>query len=115
VVKIAWYCDVLSESRAVTEICGTEGITNKYSQTVKNVYDVSAVDNITDSCRASRIAGSKTGQVTRVALASQQQQYLRGYFNMLMNSFETTNGLQPESLQLNPQYPRKQLSTLLMP
>jgi len=43
--------------------------------------------------------------LTWVALASQQQQSLRCCFNMLMNLFETTNGLQPEDLLLCSQYP----------
>jgi len=43
--------------------------------------------------------------VTWVALASKQQQSLRCCFNMLMNLFETTYGLQPEGLRLSYHYP----------
>ena len=48
-----------------------------------------------------QIAGSEKGQseaVTRVALAGQQQLSLRCCFNVLMNSYEITNRLQPEGL-----------------
>ena len=52
--------------------------------------------------------------VTWVALVSQQQQLLRHCLNMLMNLFETTDGLQPGFLQLSSQYPVEVWTTLLM-
>ena len=39
--------------------------------------------------------------------ARQQQQSLKPYFTVLMNSFETTAELQPESLLLHSQYPKE--------
>jgi hypothetical protein len=52
--------------------------------------------------------------VTWVALASQQEQSPRCCFNMLMNLFKTTDGLQPEGLQLSSQYLVEVWTTLLM-
>jgi hypothetical protein len=42
-----------------------------------------------------------------VASASQQQQSLGCCFNLLLNSFEKTDGLQAERLKLLSQYPRE--------
>jgi len=45
---------------------------------------------------------------TRVALAGQQQQtFLRRFLNVLMNSFPTSDRLQPERLQMSSRYIRK--------
>jgi hypothetical protein len=70
------------------------------SQAVKNVYSVNAVDKITVSLWASQISGfikAKRSAKTRVSLAGQQQhqqqQLISSCFNVLMNSFEATNGL----------------------
>jgi hypothetical protein len=79
---------------------------------VKNAYSVNALDKITVSLWASQISGfrkAKRSAMTRVVLAGQQQQQqlLSSCFNVLVNSFETANGLQSEILQLSSQYPRK--------
>jgi len=51
---------------------------------------------------------AKRNSLTRVTLAGQQQQtLLRRFLNVLMNSFETTDRLQPERLQMSSQYIRK--------
>jgi hypothetical protein len=50
---------------------------------------------------------AKRSSVTRLALVGQQQLSLWHYCNVLMKSFERTDGLQPESLQLSSQYPRE--------
>jgi hypothetical protein len=39
---------------------------------------------------------AKRNSVTRLAVADQQQPSLRRFFNVLMNSLETTDELQPE-------------------
>jgi len=47
------------------------------------------------------------GSVMHVTLAGQKQQSLRYCFNIIINSFKMTSGLEPESLQLSSQYPRE--------
>jgi hypothetical protein len=51
--------------------------------------------------------------VTRFVLSGQQQLSLRRCFNVLMNSFETTEGLQTDSFKLSPQYPTEVCATVL--
>jgi hypothetical protein len=51
---------------------------------------------------------AKRNSLTHVALAGQQQQQLLGRFlDVLTYSFETTETLQPERLQMSSQYTRK--------
>jgi hypothetical protein len=50
---------------------------------------------------------AKQISVMHVAPASQQQQALGCCFNVLLNSFKTTDQLQAESLKLLSQYPRE--------
>jgi hypothetical protein len=51
---------------------------------------------------------AERNSLTRVALAGQRQQTLfRRFLNVLMKSFETTDRLQPERLQMSSRYIRK--------
>jgi hypothetical protein len=71
---------------------------------------VNAVDEGTVSRWASQIAGAEKGQEelsdTRRSGLSKTA-VTQSCFNLLMNSFELTDVLQPEGLKLSCQYPRE--------
>jgi len=84
--------------------CCRKEINNKHSQTVKRMYTTSVLLITT-----LLVNGLHELQVLRKArvIASQQQQSLRCCFNVLKNSFKMTDRLQPASLQMCSECPRK--------
>src|SRR3981081_3951695 len=96
--------DMRFKQRAVIEflVAENESVTNIHRR-LENVYGDNAVGRSTVSRWAHELRvliQVKRNSVTRLALVGQQQQSLRRCFNVLMNSSEKTDGLQPDSLQL---------------
>jgi hypothetical protein len=117
---MVWYGEVHFQQRVVTEllVAKKQSVMNIHKQ-LKNMQSVNAVNRSTVLSLGSGLhkmqvlRKAKWSSVMHVALAGQQQ-ILRCCFNMLMNSFKMTNGLQPERLHLSSQHPRKVSPTLLM-
>jgi len=95
--------------------CDWEGISDENSQAGKKiyVYIAIAIDENTVSLAASQIADSgetSSGAQWQAALwLADSSFHFRRCFNLLSYLFHTTDGLQPESLQLKPncQYQRE--------
>jgi hypothetical protein len=111
VIKMAWYGDVPFKQPAVTKFLWQRR--NQYRTFISSykMYMVSVllikVLLVIGLHELLVLRKAKWSSVMRVTLAAQQQQLLRCCFSVLMNSFKMTDGLQPESLQLSCQCPRK--------
>lgn len=109
-IKCAWYDDIRFKQRVVIgfAVAETESATSIHRR-IKIIYGVNAVDEGTASRWASQIACAETGQaeLSVARRSGPSTSVTQSCFNLLINSSETTAGLQPESLQLTSQDQRE--------
>ena len=109
----AVWCMLFKQQEVFLIFRDREGISDEYHKRLRYVQSVNSV-NESGASWASQIADSEYSQAELVTCVFWPS-YHRRCSNVLMNSFETTNRLQPESLKLNFQYQKEVPITLFMP
>jgi hypothetical protein len=98
---MVWYNDVhFIEWDVITFLVAEKESAMNIHKQLRKVYGVNTVDKallVTGLHTLQVLRKAKQSSVTCITLAGHQQQSLICCFNILMNSFEMTDALQPES------------------